>query len=611
VSLKIGGRTYIEHWDLDAEFVADGNPLEVVSLTAHEQLSGRRLQFTTEQLKLMKESPIPDGPDVLHSGYGYAAEAGVFHRLGWKLSTNVFCLYAGFRRITNGEKLRGAKPNGLIGALTHFGEDSLSQTRKDAMHKLIARGGYTPDEWREILDYNTSDVEADERLHKHLFKALDDTSTWRLVLYDGEGMKAWAHVQAAGVPIDTQLLCQLREHWDAIKAALITAVDKEYNCYNDNNFNFEKFDALLMRHGIGWPRTPTGQLKHDAQTFHDMCEYHTFLRELYDLRVAIDQLKLEQLTVGLDGRNRVSYNPLGAITGRCTPSTNENVLGVARWLRHIVQPPEGRVLINADFEQEEFAIAAILSGDPIMLAVYLSGDVYLDFARRAGRIHPGMTEQQIRVVRDQFKVALLAIGYGKTAQTLSLDLGVTLPEAREFITSYERLFSKHTRWVRRVISEARKNKVMHDVLRWPLHVVSGYTRRRTLGNFPVQAAGFQIMRKALMLLQNAGIMVCATAHDSLLCECVIEDEERVKHTIVTKMVEAGQEFLAGHKLRVETTIIRHPDHYEDKKGSQFWEKVQKILGELQEGSSMVQVPDNLVSKVGQGLAIYDQVPAHK
>ena len=39
-----------------------------------------------------------------------------------------------------------------------------------------------------------------------------------------------------------------------------------------------------------------------------------------------------------------------------------------------------------DFSQQEFAIAAALSGDEKMQAAYRSGDPYLSFARQAGAV---------------------------------------------------------------------------------------------------------------------------------------------------------------------------------------------------------------------------------
>jgi DNA polymerase I len=583
--LLIGGRAYSEWWDIDFEF----NPREVVCLTAHEQLTGRRLQFTCEQLLQMREAPFPRGRDVLVSGYGLAAEAECFLRLGWPLFENAFDLYAVHRRLTNGLVLRGAKPNSLIGALSYYGEEAMEHTAKETWRKKILSG-----EWREdvagTLRYNKIDVESDAKLHPHFLSQLNDPLTWRRVLYDGEGMKAWAHVQIAGVPLNTELLSLLRECWEDIKLDLITEVDNQdyyyngskfqYHCYDGASFRLEKFENLLRRHGIGWPRSPkTNRAKKDAETLRDMSDFYTFLRPLRQLISTINDLRLTQLAVGPDGRNRVSYNVMGTITGRCIMNNTEDIFNVPAWLRHLIRPPEGRSLLHFDFGQEEFAIGAYESGCEAMIRAYESGDPYKAFARRAGAVREGMTDKQIQDMRDRYKTATLAMNYEIGAHSLAARIGVTLPEARDFIEQKRRAFPRHAAWVNAVVAHGRKHKVLYDVAGFPLHIVSG-TNRRTIGNFPVQACGFQILRRALMRLIRRGVMVVATAHDSITVECDIADAGDVRRLVLQEMVEASREFLDGRPLRVDVMEIRHPDHYVDKKGYEFWLIVESIVNRL-------------------------------
>ena len=54
-------------------------------------------------------------------------------------------------------------------------------------------------------------------------------------------------------------------------------------------------------------------------------------------------------------------------------------------------------------QQQEFGIAAALSGDPLMMEAYRSGDPYLAFAKQAGAAPPDATKATHKAVRDQFK----------------------------------------------------------------------------------------------------------------------------------------------------------------------------------------------------------------
>ena len=87
-------------------------------------------------------------------------------------------------------------------------------------------------------------------------------------------------------------------------------------------------------------------------------------------------------------------------TGRNQPSNSKFIFGPSVWLRGLIKPPPGHGVAYVDWRQQEFGIAAALSGDAAMQAAYLSGDPYLAFAKQAGAVparrhqgdalHPGL-----------------------------------------------------------------------------------------------------------------------------------------------------------------------------------------------------------------------------
>jgi DNA polymerase I-like protein with 3'-5' exonuclease and polymerase domains len=82
------------------------------------------------------------------------------------------------------------------------------------------------------------------------------------------------------------------------------------------------------------------------------------------------------------------------------------------WLRGLILPEEGCGLAYIDWEQQEFGIAAALSGDANMLEAYDSGDPYLAFAKQAGAAPPNATKASHGTLREQFKACALAVQYG-------------------------------------------------------------------------------------------------------------------------------------------------------------------------------------------------------
>jgi hypothetical protein len=95
---------------------------------------------------------------------------------------------------------------------------------------------------------------------------------------------------------------------------------------------------------------------------------HPAIAPLRELRVSLSQLRLNDLTIGSDGRNRCLLSAFKARTGRNQPSNSQFIFGPAVWLRGLIKPEPKFALAYVDFSQQEFGIAAALSGDAAMLA---------------------------------------------------------------------------------------------------------------------------------------------------------------------------------------------------------------------------------------------------
>jgi DNA polymerase I len=135
----------------------------------------------------------------------------------------------------------------------------------------------------------------------------------------------------------------------------------------------------------------------------------------------IQSMKLIEVRLDGDGRNRVGLRAFATKTGRCAPSSKEFIFGPGRWLRHFIVPDAGNALAYIDLEQAEFGIAVALSGDPAMMEAHLSADCYLTFARQAGEDVPiGATEKShphlnsLKEIRATYKIVVLATQYGQT-----------------------------------------------------------------------------------------------------------------------------------------------------------------------------------------------------
>jgi DNA polymerase I-like protein with 3'-5' exonuclease and polymerase domains len=108
-----------------------------------------------------------------------------------------------------------------------------------------------------------------------------------------------------------------------------------------------------------------------------------------------------------------------------------------------------------DWSQQEFGIAAALSGDPAMMDAYTSGDPYLAFAKQARAVPTDATKKSHPKEREQFKVCALAVQYGMGPQSLAQSLGQPEVMARELLRLHRETYPTFWRW-----SEATVNHAM-------------------------------------------------------------------------------------------------------------------------------------------------------
>jgi hypothetical protein len=175
---------------------------------------------------------------------------------------------------------------------------------------------------------------------------------------------------------------------------------------------FMKAAAAIEWNGTPIDTATLGLLRHDWTEIQDNL-----------IAVALSEMRLGDLAVGSDGRNRTILSAFRSRTGRCQPSNTKYIFGPSVWLRNLIQPPDGYGIAYIDWCQQEHGIAAALAGDSAMQAAYLSGDPYLEFAKQAGAVPAGATKHSHGPTRELFKQCALAVAYGMEAEALARRIG--------------------------------------------------------------------------------------------------------------------------------------------------------------------------------------------
>jgi hypothetical protein len=441
------------------------------------------------------------------------------------------------------------------------------------MRSLILRGEpWSDNERAAILDYCGDDVMALERLLPAMLPHLDLPRA----LLRGRYMKAAAAMEHNGTPIDTETLARLRECWTDIQDDLIAGIDAAYGVFDGRTFKAERWEQYLITHGIPWPRLESDRIDLSDNAFRQMAKAYPAVSPMRELRSALSELRLSDLAVGQDARNRTILSAFRSRTGRNQPSNTKYIFGPSVWLRSLIKPPPGYGLAYIDWSQQEFGIAAALSGDVAMQCAYQSGDPYLAFAKQAGAVPEDATKQTHGPTRELFKQCVLAVQYGMEAQSLAVRIGQPPIVARDLLRAHREAYRNFWRWSDAAIDHAMLTGSLHTVFGWLVHVDEN-PNPRSLRNFPMQANGAEMLRLACCLATERGIEVCAPVHDAvLICSPPVRLEDDIA-SMRAAMAEASRIILDGFELRTDATRVHYPDRFHDPRGTAMWNRVIELI----------------------------------
>jgi len=583
-----------EIWCVDTEFYPgpgksnggrDGDAITPLCLVAYEMRSGQTVRLWQDEL-----GPFPPyrlDADALIIGYMISAEFGSHIALGWGEPARALDPYIEFRHYVNDGAAKAEDRDkgfySIAGALRYFCEDELDVTHKRDMRDRIVQGPpFASAERQDILEYCESDVRALARLLPHIIPAIRSLPH---ALFRAKFQWTMAQTERRGVPLDLPLLSRIRPNWSGMQLDLVAEMDRPFGFYEIEDgkphWRTENFEALVQRNGWSWPRYEDGALDQSDQTFREMEGKYPTIGPLRELRYSLSKLRLNDLQVGNDGRNRTLLGAYGTKTARNAPSNSKFVFGPAKWIRFLITPPPGSVLIHRDYCQQEVRIAAVLSGDTALLEACESGDVYLGIAGQLGFISESMTPAELKAVRTLFKTVVLGIQYGLGAFSLAVRAGISLYEAGEILARLRARFRVFEDWTRRVADRAGLTLEISTPLGWIMQCPPGINPR-TVRNFPIQSSGSEILHVACVLAERRGVHIVAPVHDAIMAEAPAEQAEDVSIALDRIMRDAAAVVLRGYELPTDVKMVTAGQRYFDERGEAMWNTVNKLISKREE-----------------------------
>lgn len=492
----------------------------------------------------------------------------------------------------------------------------------DAKHKTTMRDliisdppSFTEEQAEAILRYNEGDITYLPQLllkmmdEYRAITALDGPTTLAVMLNHSEYVKSQAVAEDTGIPVIVDQVANLSSNYESAKHALISDLCANYYPFYEEEYTpkelrpewkkkYKAFEDFLISKGLDkmWPRTeptktnPQGKFKTDEDTLEAYEGQYQELRQLRQVSKSVSQIGWFRGNsegnilkyIGSDGRIRTWLAPVGTLTGRNAPKPSKGYIpAMAKWLRALINPPKGYMILEYDWSSQEFLIAAALSGDEAMLEAYMSGDPYTYFAKAAKAMPPEGSKKTHPEVRNLFKSTTLGLQYGmgvaKLALKLSSDMGyeVTEKEAQKLIDLHKRIFKKMWEWRDRVIAAYERRGLIMLSDGWCLFPDND--SNMSTANFPVQGTGACIFREACRLAMREGLQLIYGLHDALRVMCKVEDEEETSKRLLSVMEQAVSKYLEGYSIRNEGKKIYHGIPFLEEGSEAMYESMKPYL----------------------------------
>lgn len=347
-----------------------------------------------------------------------------------------------------------------------------------------------------------------------------------------------------GVLIDLNKLSELSSAYHAklsiLERDIYKAAGEEFNINSPKQLGELFFEKLhLSTKGI--KKTSGGQYSTAESELEKLRGQHEIVDHIFEYR-ALQKLlstyidNLPKL-VKKDGRLHAEFLQYGTTTGRMS-SQNPNLQNIpikteeGRAIREAFIATKDFELVALDYSQVELRVAALLSGDQLLIDVFKNNrDVHTEVASRVFGVERDDVDKEMR---RKAKVINFGILYGMGVNALKQNLGSTQEEARTYLDEYFEKFPQLAEYIEKVKREAARNGYTETLFgrrRYfqGLNSHVPYIRaaaERMAVNAPIQGTSADIIKKAMIEIDryiekeklHDNVYLLLQVHDELIFE---------------------------------------------------------------------------------------------
>lgn len=419
--------------------------------------------------------------------------------------------------------------------LKELGETRLGIEDSAEMKDLLKRVQKAGLKWEHIppsvmAPYAANDAYLTRELYKDLMQDFWEFTTPEYFEKEMKFLTVLSAIESRGLPVDR----------DEIVVKLNAAVERMHAIQKELGFDPAKRIALARKlystppDGLGLPvygyGKPTKSFPYGFPTMDDavLSRYSHpvvgLVREYRSLqKVESTYLRPWWEKSQSDGMLHPTFKPWGTITGRLS-CENPNMQQIPRdsYLKTLFLSPYGSSLTEFDFDQIEFRLAVAYSKDQNLINGLLGGeDVHSVVAKQLG-----ITRQQAKTINY---LMLYGGGIGKLAYTLS----VPFNSAKAFWDGYQ---NKYAGLAAAAYSATLAAQQKGQIKYWngKLKPFKSSKEHHKAFNAACQGGAFEIVKRSMLLLDEAGVEMVNQCHDSVWINTKTEAENKEIRELMSK-----------------------------------------------------------------------------
>ncbi len=396
-------------------------------------------------------------------------------------------------------------------------------------------------------DYAAEDADITLQMYDNIGEHLKKQKSLQKVLKDIELplIPVLSDMEQKGTVIDSDILSlqskNLGQRINGLEEQAFSMAGKEFNLSSPKQLQEILFDEMnipvIEKTPGGQPSTAESVLQELAKQY-ELPQVILEHRTLSKLKSTYTDRLPEQISEKT-GRVHSTFHQAVTTTGRLS-SSDPNLQNIpikteeGRMIREAFVAPKGFDLISIDYSQIELRIMAHLSKDESLITAFENGE---DIHSATAKEVFGSADEQARRNAKAINFGLI---YGMSAFGLGKALGVTRPEAADYIASY---FGKYPRvkiYMDEMKAKAKDQGYVETAFGRRLYlpgIHSGRTRmaaERAAINAPMQGTAADIMKLAMINMHDyikgtgKDIHLILQVHDEVIVEC---PESYTKNTL--------------------------------------------------------------------------------